>query len=105
MMLIGPQPTVRTDMQFLGNAGLGDIQQDLKNIFSILPGNTGATAQAKFNELIAFIRSQAEAGALQAVPQIETKVKQVVTPYIVVALGLGALGIGIGVVALMRTRK
>lgn len=105
MMLIGPQPQIRTDMQFLGGGNLGDIQTDLKNIFSILPGSTGATAQAKFNELIAFIRSQAEAGALQAVPQIEAKVKSVVTPYVVVAIGLGGLGLALGVVALMRTRK
>lgn len=103
MMLIGPQ--VRTDMQFLGGGNLGDIQTDLKNIFSILPGNTGATAQAKFNELIAFIRSQAEAGALQAVPRIKAEVKSTVTPYVVVAIGLGALGLGMGAVALLRTRK
>jgi hypothetical protein len=101
MMLIGPQPST----QLLGNGGLGDIQSDLRNIFSILPGSTAATAQAKFNELIAFIRSQAEAGALQAVPQIEAKVKQVVTPYIIVALGMGGLGLALGVVAIMRTRK
>lgn len=103
MILIGEQAQQR-GLQ-LGNAGLGDIQTDLKNIFSILPGSTGTTAQTKFNELIAFIRAQAKAGALEAVPQIKTEVKTTVTPYVVAALGLGGLGLLLGIVAIMRTRK
>jgi hypothetical protein len=100
MMLIGQQPQT----QLMG-PGLGDIQSDLKNLFAILPGSTGTTAQAKFNELIAFIRSQAEAGALQAVPRIKAEVKSTVTPYVVVALGLSGLALLLGGVALARSRK
>lgn len=92
-------------MRVVTRAGLGDIQADLRSVFALLPGTSGQTAAQKFAEFIALIRSEAEKGALQAVPTIKVEVKKTVTPYVIAALGMGGLGILLGLAALRRTRR
>ena len=85
-------------------AGLGDIRADLQRVFALL-GSSGTSAAQKFDELIALIRSEAEKGALQAVPTIKLEVKKTVTPYLLGAFGLGGLGVILGIAALRRARR
>lgn len=71
---------------------------DLKKLLALVPG--GATVNQKLADFEAYIRAAAKAGALEAVPEIQEAVKKTVTPYIYVAIGLGALGFLMGLKAL-----
>lgn len=84
---------------------LGDIQADLLRLFSLLPGSAGSTAATKFQELLTLIRTEAEKGAMQAVPMIKVEVKKQVTPLIVAPIALGGLALVLSIIALRRAKR
>jgi hypothetical protein len=79
---------------------LGAIRDDINKILGYIPGASG-----KLAELEKYIRGEAEAGALQAVPKIRAEVRDEVKPYIIGAIGVGALGVLIGIWALVAARR
>lgn len=82
---------------------LGAIKDDLMKIFALIPG--GATAAQKFADFEQLIRTEAKAGAEEAIPEIRAQVKDEVTPYTIAALALGAGGMLIGVSALIVANR
>jgi len=89
---------------------LAGIKDDLLRVLALVPG--GFTAQTKLEELEAYIRSEAEKGARQAIPEIRRQVKQeaenAIKPYVLASLGLGALGLLAGIsatIAAFRRRE
>lgn len=100
-----PPPPLTFGYDALGNAGLGNISDDLIKLFSLIPLGPGQNVASKFAEFKQLIRTEAEAGAMNAVPQIKIAVKQQVTPYVIAALGLGIFGAVTGVLALRAARK
>jgi hypothetical protein len=98
------------DFGDFGDLGdFGSVQDDIIGILAIGYGGDRKKAATKFNELVALLRKEAEAGALQSVPKIEAavtaKAKATITPYVFIALGLGVLGLLIGVGTLIYVRK
>lgn len=82
---------------------LGAIKDDLMKVFALIPG--GSTAAQKFADFEQLIRTEAKAGAQEAIPEIRAQVKDEVTPYTVAALALGAGGALIGIAAMVVARR
>lgn len=85
----------------------GGFREDAVNMLSSILGKDRVLSF--INGLETEIRTQAEAGARQAIPDIEAEVrrtaKSAVTPLVVTAIAVGALGGVLGTWALLRTRK
>jgi len=79
------------------------IRDDLMALFKLIPG--GGTAAQKMTDFEELIKAKAREGAEQAIPTIKAQVAQQVTPYIAVALALGAIGAVTGVAAVAKTRR
>lgn len=95
--LLGAMPWGQRDFR---GATLGDIRSDLARLLSLIPGGTTKLAQ-----LEAYIRSEAEAGAKQAIPEIRRQVQVTATPYVYAALALGFGGFLLGLGALIIARR
>jgi hypothetical protein len=57
------------------------------------------------SEAETYVRSQAEAGAKQAIPTIKGEVAKTVRPFVIASLALGGLGALLGTAAYLRTRR
>jgi hypothetical protein len=77
----------------------GDFRTDLVNVLAIPLGR--AKAEATVEDAFQEIRAQARTGAMQAVPEIEKKVKRIVIP----ALVVGGLGCLLGLAGLISARR
>jgi hypothetical protein len=79
---------------------LGTIRDDINKILSFIPGASG-----KLDQLEKYIRGEAEAGALQAVPKIRAEVRDEVKPYVIGAISVGALALIVSMWALYGSRR
>jgi hypothetical protein len=81
------------------------VHEDFVSGLSIVLGR--AKAEATVTGLEQYIRDQAKAGVLSAVPTIQSKITAQIkrNPYILGSIGVGALGLLVGVIALARTRR
>ncbi len=88
-------------------AGLGDFTSDVVSTLGPFIGES--RVRSFVTSLENKIRSEAEAGARQAIPDITTEVentaKQAVMPYVIGAMIVGAIGGVLGGLALWRTRR
>lgn len=84
-----------------GGAELGVAPGWFSSLVALVPGGTN-----KLTEFENYVRSEAKAGAEQAIPTIQIEVKKTVTPYLVgaFALGLGGLLFGLGAMRVARSR-
>lgn len=78
---------------------LGDFRSDIIDALDYIPGVSKSKAEGWISSAEEHIRAQAKAGALQAVPTIERKIK---TP-LIAALALGGAGVLFGGWALVRS--
>lgn len=69
---------------------------DAADVFASIPGISTA---------VDYIKGQAKAGAEQAIPDIQSQVKSVVLPYILIALVLGVGGLAFGLKAYYKSKK
>lgn len=95
-------------MADLGENMLGEfgaVRDDLVSILALAYGGDLAKGEEKVSGLEALIRGEAKKGALEATPQIRMEVKQEITPYVYIALGLGVLGLLLGAGALIYVRR
>ncbi len=86
----------------LGGVTLGTATAPpwFNSLVNLVPGG-----QNKLAELETYIRSQAEAGAIQAIPQIKAQVQDTTKPYVLGALALGLGGLLFGLGALRTARR
>ena len=82
-------------------SGLSGFREDFVSGLSIVLGR--AKAESTVSGLEQYIRDQAKAGAVSAIPTIEAKLRR--NPFILGGIALGALGALLGVAALVRTRR
>jgi glycerol dehydrogenase-like iron-containing ADH family enzyme len=82
--------------------GLGDFVSDLTKLVSSIPGGKAITSAATSaaNDVVARIRTEAEAGAKNAIPMIKAEVEKTVKPWVLAAIVAGGLGFAMGGTAL-----
>lgn len=83
--------------------GLGDTKDEINNWLKTVPV-VGSALQSGLDKLVTYIKSEAETGAKQAIPQIRSEVRDEVKPYIIAAVGLSAVAAAIGITALVRRK-
>jgi hypothetical protein len=88
---------------------LGDFVSDLKKFISSVPGGQAITSAATSaaNDVVARIRTEAEAGAKNAIPMIKAEVEKTVKPWVIAAIAAGGLGFlmgGTGLVIALRRK-
>ena len=84
----------------LGYGGLYGFEDNLKRVFSLIPGAGNA-----YNDLVSLIESKAKEGAEQAIPRIKSEVEATVKPYVIAALLLGFGGFLFGISTYMAARR
>jgi hypothetical protein len=83
----------------LDGAEFGDARADLVSVLALVMGHDKAEAWMKSLETT--IQTKAKEGALSAIPTIQAKIK----PMIIGSMVVGGLGLLVGVVALVKSRR
>jgi hypothetical protein len=81
-------------------AGLGSFEDDLKRVFSLIPGAGNA-----YQRLVGLIQQKAKEGAQQAIPEIKAQVEATVKPYVYAAFLLGIGGFLFGLSTYLQNRR
>ena len=80
--------------------GFGGVRETLVSVLGVVVGQQKAGQYVGDFETL--IRTEAEKGAKQAIPQIRKEVRAEVKPYIIAAFGVGGLGLLLGALAYRR---
>lgn len=83
------------------NFTLGVAPSWFTTLINLVPGGSGKVA-----EFERYLRSEAEAGAKEAIPEITAEVRKTALPYVVGAAALGLAGFlfGLGALRIARSR-
>ena len=88
-------------------ATLGDTRQDILTLLNAIP-IVGPRIAAAVPTIETYIQGQAKTGAEQAIPDIRAEVAKTahaaVRPYVLAAIGLGAIGALFGTAALVKLK-
>lgn len=106
--LTGPRYPVTHDGSFrLMGAQLGDARSDIVSALAVFMGKS--KAESWMRSLETLIQTKARQGAEAAIPKIraevESSARKIVTPMIVTAGAIGAVGVLLGGFALYKSRK
>jgi hypothetical protein len=82
---------------------LGDARSDVISYLSVFV--PAAKAAQMVDSASAYVRGEAKAGAEAAIPEIETKVRDTVKPYVIAAVIAGGLGALVGVIAIVAASR
>ena len=83
---------------------LEGTREDVIGVLALVLGSKEKAA-AKFDAATAYLRGEAEAGAKNAIPEIQAKVKTTVTPLVGAAIAAGALGFVMGVTGIIIAKR
>ncbi len=84
-------------------AAIHGTREDLAAILSAIPGGSAVTKA--IDAITAEVRSEAEKGAKNAIPEIRREVRAEVLPYVVASLAASGTAVLLGLAAIVRVRR